>query len=91
LIDRKKRLQNKDLVQRDEDTQNIVTVEGDIMERAKAANINPSSILEEITTAVKSIVSSKPDGICTNADVNIFHEHCKSLNKMISDPRLWLE
>jgi hypothetical protein len=70
LIDRKKRFQNKD-VQRIEDTQNGVTADGDIMERARAAGINPGPILQEI---IKSVDSPKSDGICTNADVELMRK-----------------
>jgi hypothetical protein len=73
LID-KRQLQNKNFVQRKEDTKNGVPVEGDIIERARAAGINPRPILEDIINAVKSVNSSKSDGIFTDADVELIRK-----------------
>lgn len=68
MINKKKRLS---FVQNEPGTQDGVTVEGDIMERARAAGINPRPILEEVINAVKSVDSSRSDGVCTNADVEL--------------------
>lgn len=68
MIDRKKRFQNKDFLHREEDTGNGETAERDVIERAKAAGIDPRPILDEINSAVNNVTGSRSEGVCTNTD-----------------------
>jgi hypothetical protein len=69
LINKKNRPQNEGFMEGEEGTSDEATVDRDVMERARAAGINPGPILEDIVNAVRNVNSSNPDGVCTDLDV----------------------
>jgi hypothetical protein len=72
LINKKNgRRENEGFMQGEEDIRDGATAFREIMERARAAGINPKPILQEIINAVKGIDSPRSVGICTNADVEL--------------------
>jgi hypothetical protein len=61
-------------LQREEDRYDGEPLDRNIIERARAAGINPSPILEGVINAVRNVDSSNPDGVCTDSDVEQFRK-----------------
>lgn len=71
LVNKKKKLQNKDFTQGEESKYDGVTVDKDVIEKAIAAGIDPNPILSDIVNAVRNANSSNPYGICIDSDVEL--------------------